>query len=175
VEVASIETAPTELLGDDRLEQLMVERYPDLLRLAFLILRNLPEAEDATQVALERAWRSRAQMRSAARAPFWLRRIVVREAVRLRSSPWRVLRSPIQLTEVEPPGRHPVAPDRAERLDVVRAFERLSVDQRATVVLHHYLEYPIADVALMVDAAPETVRSRLRLAMRRLREELRDA
>ena len=170
-----MEVAPVGLLGDECLEQLMIERYPDMLRLAFLILHDLSEAEDATQLALERAWRSRAQMRSAEAGLFWLRRIVVREALRARSSPWRRLRSPLHLVEIEPAGGHSTDPDHAGRLDIVRAFEHLSADQSAVVALHHYLAYPVAEVAEMLGVPLETVRSRLRLAMRRLREELRDA
>jgi RNA polymerase sigma-70 factor (ECF subfamily) len=174
VQVA-IEIAPTHVLAEDWLEQLMVERYPDLIRLAFLILHDFAEAEDATQLALERAWRSRAQVRSADSTIFWLRRIVVREALRARSSPWRLLRSPLHVVEIEPAAGRPSAPGRTERLDVVRAFEHLPADQSAVVVLHHYLAYPVAEVAEMLGVPLETVRSRLRLAMRRLREELRDA
>lgn len=170
-----IEAVPTQELGDDWLEQLLVERYPDLLRLAYLILRDQAEAEDVTQLALERAWRSRAQVRSADGALYWLRRIVVREALRARSSPWRLLRLPLHLAEVEPPGGGSGGPDPAERLDIIHAFDRLPTDQSVAVVLHHYLAYPVAEVAEMVGVPLETVRSRLRLAMRRLREELRDA
>ena len=117
----AIEIAPMQVLAegwldqkqeDDRLEQLMVERYPDLIRLAFLILHDFAEAEDATQLALERAWRSRAQVRSADSTLFWLRRIVVHEALRVRSSPWRLLRSPLHVAEIEPAGRRPSAPGR---------------------------------------------------------------
>lgn len=168
-------TGPTVGLSDDRLEELMVESYPDLLRLAVLILRDRAEAEDATQVALERAWRFRSQVHSSASAFPWLRRILVREAVRVRSSPWRGLRSPRRFTEDEPIGELSNSPDHVARLDIFRAFQLLSIEQQVAVVLHHYFDYPIADVAVMVGAPTETVRSRLRLAMRRLREELRDA
>jgi RNA polymerase sigma factor (sigma-70 family) len=171
----SIEAAPAEALGDDVLERLMVERYPDMLRLAFLILHDLPEAEDATQHALERAWRSRTQMRSADGGLFWMRRIVVREALRARSSPWRRLRSPLHLVEIEPPGDYERNPDHAARLDMIRAVQHLSADQSAVVALHHYFACPVAEVAEMLGIPLETVRSRLRLAMRKLREELRDA
>jgi RNA polymerase sigma-70 factor (ECF subfamily) len=168
------ETMPAEELADAGLERLLVERYADLIRLAYLILHDRADAEDVTQVALERAWRSRGQVRSSDSAIHWLRRIVVREALRARSSPWRALRLPLHLAEVEPPSSS-AAGGRAERLDLLRAFDRLPTDQSAAVVLHHYLAYPIAEVAEMVGARPETVRSRLRLAMHRLREELRDA
>lgn len=168
------ETIPKELEGDRWLEQLLAECYPDLLRLAFLILHNFSDAEDATQLALERAWRSKDQIRSADSALFWLRRIVVREALRARSSPWRRLRMPSHLIEVEPPSQTRT-PELLERLDMVRALAHLPAPQSAVVVLHHYLSYPVAEVAEMVGVPVETVRSRLRLAMQRLREELRDA
>jgi len=171
----AIEIEPMQVLAEGWLEQLMVERYPDLIRLAFLILHDFAEAEDATQLALERAWRSRDQVRSADSTPFWLRRIVVREALRARSSPWRRLRSPLHVVEIQPADGRSSAPSRTERLDVVRAFGHLPADQSAVVVLHHYLAYPVAEVAEMLGVPLETVRSRLRLAMRRLREELRDA
>ena len=169
------ETVPTTELGDDWLEQVLIEHYPDLLRLAYLVLHDHSEAEDVTQLALERAWRARSQVRSADRTLYWLRRIVVREALRVRSSPWRLLRLPIHLTEVDPPGRGEGVSNSAERLDMLRAFDRLPADQSAVVVLHHYLSYPVAEIAEMIGVPMETVRSRLRLAMRRLREELRDA
>ncbi|MGD0862062.1 MAG: sigma-70 family RNA polymerase sigma factor [Candidatus Limnocylindrales bacterium] len=171
----AIETVPTRLLSDDSLEQLMTERYLDLIRLAFLILHDQADAEDATQLALERAWRSRAELRSAGSTLFWLRRIVVREALRARSSPWRLLRLQSHVLDIEPAGELPSAPNQSERLDVVRAFRHLSADQSAVVVLHHYLAYPVSEVAEMLGVPLETVRSRLRLAMRQLREELRDA
>lgn len=169
------EIAPTQILGEDRLEQLMVERYPDLLRLAFLILHDLADAEDATQLALERAWRSRAQVHSTDLTLHWLRRIVVREALRSRSSPWRMLRMPLHIGELEPPAEPRSLRDDSERVDLLRAFNHLPADQSAVVALHHYFSYPVAEVAEMLGVPLETVRSRLRLAMKRLREELRDA
>jgi len=169
-----IDTVAAQELGDDWLERLLVERYPDLFRLAYLILHDYADAEDATQLALERAWRSRDQVRSSDGTVYWLRRIVVREALRARSSSWRLLRLPLHVVEVEPAGGRLNPSSDAEPLDIMRAFDRLPADQSAAVVLHHYFAYPVAEVAAMLGVPLETVRSRLRLAMRRLREDLRD-
>jgi RNA polymerase sigma-70 factor, ECF subfamily len=169
------EIASREIVDDDLLERMMVERYPDLLRLAFLILHDRTDAEDATQLALERAWRSRAQVHSANLTLHWLRRIVVREALRSRSSPWRILRLPLRVGELEPPAEPRSLSGDSERIDLLRAFNRLPADQSAVVALHHYFSYPVAEVAEMLGIPLETARSRLRLAMKRLREELRDA
>ncbi len=168
---AAVETMSGQVLDDVRFEALLVERYADLLRLAFLVLHDRAEAEDVTQIAPERAWRSRAQLRSGQGSVFWLRRIVVREALRARSSPWRRLISTLHIVEADPSGGQG---EHIDRLDLVRAFEHLPRDQSAVVVLHHCLAYPVADVAAMLGVPIETVRSRLRLAMRRLREELQD-
>ena len=170
----TVETAPIRELDDDWLEQLLVAHYRDLLRLAFLILHNSTEAEDATQLALERAWRSRAQLRTAESALSWLRRIVVRESLRARSSPWSGLRLPHHLVEQRPVS-HPIVPQAAERLDILKAFEHLPADQSAVVVLHHYYSYSITETAGILGIPLETARSRLRVAIRKLREELRDA
>ena len=50
-----------------------------------------------------------------------------------------------------------------------RGFERLSVDQRAVIVLHHYLDLTLEDTATALGVPVGTVNSRLARAMSRLR------
>jgi RNA polymerase sigma-70 factor (ECF subfamily) len=52
------------------------------------------------------------------------------------------------------------------------AFEKLSNEQRTVVTLHLYAGYTVAETAEIVGVPLETVRSRLRLARQRLRENL---
>ena len=158
--------------ADDELtfEAMLEVRYPSLLRLAVLVARNRSDAEDAVQAALERAWRSRAQLRQPERLDGWLHRIVVREVLRRETSPWRRLvrgAGPTDLSWI--PAR---AEDHDLRPTIGRALARLPPPQRAVVVLHHYAGYRVDEVAEIVDAPIETVRSRLRLAMARLRADL---
>ena len=68
------------------LEELVSQHYERLLRVATLICRDRTDAEDAVQVALERAWRHGHDLRDPERLPAWLHRIVVREAIRLPDS-----------------------------------------------------------------------------------------
>ena len=51
-------------------------------------------------------------------------------------------------------------------------FRRLSIDHRAVVVLHHYLDLPLDKVAEMLGIPVGTVYSRLHYAMRGLRAAL---
>ena len=59
-----------------------------------------------------------------------------------------------------------------DRDQLERGFRRLSVDHRAVVVLHHYLDLPLDEVAEALGVPVGTVRSRLLYAMRGLRAAL---
>ena len=59
-----------------------------------------------------------------------------------------------------------------DRDQLERGFRRLSIDHRAVVVLHHYLDMPLDQVADSLGVPIGTVRSRLHHAMRGLRAAL---
>ena len=59
-----------------------------------------------------------------------------------------------------------------DRDQLERGFRRLSIDHRAVVVLHHYLDLPLDQVAEILGVPIGTVRSRLFHAMRGLRAAL---
>lgn len=172
----------TELLDDPRattaatlldraLGAFVTEHYDRLVRLAFLICRNGPDAADAVQRGLEQAWRGRATLREEGRMRPWLDRVVVREAIRLARRPWlrRVFSLDSQVGWVEPAD---VASHPNDWADIHAAFGRLPADQRAACVLHLHAGYTVAETAAIVDAPIETVRTRLRRAKDRLRHEL---
>jgi RNA polymerase sigma-70 factor (ECF subfamily) len=147
------------------LEALVTQKYERLLRVAVLICRDRTDAEDAVQIALERAWRHGQSLREQDKLPAWLHRIVAREAIRLerrrRGLLSRWLASPREI---------PVGPPEGNRdLDLQAALHDLSVEQRAALVLHHYAGYSVAETAHLLGVPLETARSRLRLARGRLR------
>ena len=59
-----------------------------------------------------------------------------------------------------------------DRDQLERGFRRLSIDHRAVVVLHHYLDMPLDEIAETLGVPVGTVRSRLHHAMRGLRAAL---
>ena len=56
-----------------------------------------------------------------------------------------------------------------DRDELERGFRRLSIEHRAVVVLHHYADLPVDQVAEILGVPTGTVRSRLFHAMRGLR------
>ena len=157
---------------DRVLSTFVSEHYDRLVRLAWLICRHGPDAADAVQRGLEQVWRQRATLRDEERLRPWIDRVVVREAIRLGRRPWlrRVFSLDSQVGWIEPIGHD--GADSHEWADLRAAFARLPADQRAVIALHLHAGYTVAETAAIVEAPLETVRTRLRRAKDRLRQEL---
>jgi RNA polymerase sigma-70 factor, ECF subfamily len=138
---------------------------------AHRILRDIDLAEDATQQALLSIWRDLPQLRDPARFEAWSYRLLVRACY---AEGRRTRRSGSNLRLL--PADEPMATDElatiADRDQLERGFRRLSIDHRAVVVLHHYLDLSLSDVADALGIPEGTVRSRLHHAMRGLRAAL---
>ena len=134
------------------------------------ILRDIELAEDATQQALLIIWRDLPQLRDPARFDAWSYRLLVRacyaEARRTRHWTPDLHILPTEASTGE--GLSSVV----DRDQLERGFRRLSIDHRAVVVLHHYLDLPLDEVADVLGVPVGTVRSRLHRAMQGLRAAL---
>ena len=138
--------------------------------IAHRILRDLELAEDATQQALLSIWRDLPQLRDPARFEAWSYRLLVRAcyAEARKTHHWTPGLRLVETDEHVSDASGSVA----DRDQLERAFRRLSVDHRAVVVLHHYLDLPLPEVAKALGIPPGTARSRLHYAMRGLRAAL---
>jgi RNA polymerase sigma-70 factor, ECF subfamily len=136
--------------------------------IAYRILRNMDRAQDATQQALLSAWRDLPTLRDPERFDAWLFRLVVR-ACYAQATHDRRWGSGVRLI----PSDQSTVPDSAssiaDRDELERGFRRLSPEQRAVLVLHHYLGYPLTEIAETLGIPVGTARSRLHYATRQLR------
>jgi RNA polymerase sigma-70 factor (ECF subfamily) len=138
---------------------------------AHRILRDIDLAEDATQQALLTVWRDLPQLRDPARFDAWSYRLLVRAcyAEARRTRRWA---PNLRLLPVDQPTATDDSNSVADRDQLDRGFRRLSIEHRAVVVLHHYLDMPLDEVAETLGVPVGTVRSRLHHAMRGLRAAL---
>jgi RNA polymerase sigma-70 factor (ECF subfamily) len=138
---------------------------------AHRILRDIELAEDATQQALLTIWRDLPQLRDPARFDAWSYRLLVRAcyAERRRTRVWA---PNLRLLPVDEPAEAEGLSAVVDRDQLERGFRRLSIDHRAVVVLHHYVDLPLDQVAEILGVPIGTVRSRLFHAMRGLRAAL---
>ena len=158
--------------GDREAFAVLVHQVSDsLFAVAFRILRDAGHAEDALQNALVLAWRRLPHLRDADRFEAWIHRILVHacydESTRSRSWTANVRALPIDGPST-PDGSAAVA----DRDELERAYRRLSVEQRAVFVLHHYLGLPLVEVAELLGIPAGTARSRLHYAIAGLRDAL---
>ena len=141
---------------------------PRLDALARLILRDPERAKDAVQDALVRAWRDLPSLRDPDRFDAWLRRLLVHACT---DETRRQRRHPIEVELI--PIDHPTIRDSAitvaERDSLERGFRRLDPEQRALIVLHHYLDLPLAEVAETMRIPLGTAKSRLHRALLAMR------
>ncbi len=155
--------------GDEEAFASLAVAFGDRLHaVAHRILRDIDLAEDATQRALLAIWRDLPQLRDPARFDAWSYRLLVRAcyAEGRRSHHWT---PNMRLLPANEPSQADGSSAVADRDQLERGFRRLSIDHRAVVVLHHYLDLPLDRVADVLDIPRGTARSRLHYAMRALR------
>ena len=138
---------------------------------ARLILRDPDQAKDAVQETLVRAWRDLPTLRDPDRFDAWLHRLLYRacidEARRLRRHRFDVDLIPIDLAASDDQ-----ASSMADRDQLERGFHRLEPEARALIVLHHYLDLPLPEVAFALGMPLGTAKSRLHRALQAMRAAL---
>jgi RNA polymerase sigma-70 factor (ECF subfamily) len=150
---------------------LVRSRGDRLFAIAHRILHDIDRAEDALQDALVIAWRDLPSLRDPDRFDPWVHRLLTHVCIaqatreRRRAANLRVL-----------PVEGPAAPDDlltvADRDQLDRAFSRLAPEERAILVLHHFVGYAPSEIAELLGRPGGTVRSRLHHAHRAMRAAL---
>jgi RNA polymerase sigma-70 factor, ECF subfamily len=154
--------------GDaDAFDLLMTDALDRLYALARLILRDTDLAEDAVQEALIHCWRELPRLRDATRFDAWLHRLLVNAATDQHRRRRRFHAS-VSLI-VDPPVERDFAADLATSDELRVAFDRLTVEQRAVLVLHHYLGLSSVEIADVMAVPARTVKSRLHYAAEAMR------
>jgi RNA polymerase sigma-70 factor (ECF subfamily) len=136
-------------------------------RTALAILGNDADARDAAQDSFVAAWRRLGDLRDLDRFDAWLGRILInhcRTVLRRRGRVREVALEEVLDTKA--------AVASFEGADFDEAFVRLSVDQRAILVLHHLHGYGVRDIANWLGIPSGTVKWRLSRARNALQHEL---
>jgi RNA polymerase sigma-70 factor (ECF subfamily) len=137
------------------------------LRLAYSMLGDRAEAEDATQEAITRAWRRLAQLRDRAQARPWFLAIVANQCRNVRRTRWF---GTVRLAELFQPAGPAEA--QIEHLDVERALGRLPMADRQVLFMRYYLDLPVDEIALSLGISPAAAKGRIYRACRRMRPDL---
>jgi RNA polymerase sigma factor (sigma-70 family) len=143
----------------------------DAQRLAYGMLQNHQDAEDAVQEASFRAWRAVGRLRDGSNPRPWFLTIVANECRQRRRGRWWSVIKGQALPEVASPG-----PEQGlAAAELRRALARLQPGMRLVIVLPYYLDLPFADMGRVLQISPAAAKLRTHRALRRLRLEVPEA
>ena len=172
--------------GDGAAFALLCERHRRRIgRVVATVATGAADADDLAQEAIVRALRALPSFRGAAPFGAWICRIALHAAHDFQRSAWRrrvVLQSPddssaaLALGEGSPcsPGPHEEATRRELRLRVRAAVAALGPRERTPIYLIYFEEFRLAEVARLEGVPESTIRSRVKVGLRRLGHSLGD-
>ena len=151
----------------------MVNRYHrSVYNVALRMLGNVQDAEDVTQTVFGNAFVSLDTYDPRYRFFSWIYRMTVNESLNTLKRRRKVV-SLDGSFDVPAPLRSASAAEAEDR--VGRALLQLKPDDRAVVVLKHFVSFSYEEISDVLGVPVKTVKSRLFTARERLRESLLDA
>ena len=166
-----IATAPTQWSADDAVTELYALHYRALVRLAAMLVRDTPTAEEVVQDAFVSVHSNWDGLRDAEKALAYLRQAVVnksRSVLRHRL----VVEKNLQTAPPDMPSAEHGAFALLERSAVIAALRRLPDRQREAVVLRYYADLSEAEIAATMGISRGAVKSHTSRAVSALRAAL---
>jgi RNA polymerase sigma-70 factor (ECF subfamily) len=158
--------------GDHAAFAILAESATDrLYGVATLILRDPDRAQDAVQEALVSAWRDVRSLRDPEAWNAWIHRLVVRACYR-EVDRHRRRRLLVNTFDPTPPTVGDGSSELADRDEIERGFRRLTVEQRAILVLHFHGGLSAAEAGEVLGIPEGTAKSRLNRALHAMRAAL---
>lgn len=149
----------------------LVDRYQQrLFNVALRMLHDVQDAEDVTQTVFLNAFRKLDTYDPRYRFFSWIYRMAVNESLNQLKR-----RKPVVTLEHEIANPAADTERRSDAEDRIgRALMSLKADDRAVVVLKHFVSFSYQEIADVLDIPVQTVKSRLFTARERLRLTLRE-
>jgi RNA polymerase sigma-70 factor (ECF subfamily) len=139
----------------------IVEQYADLLlRITFVQLKHMQDAEDITQEVFVRLIEKKPVFESEEHMKAWLIRVAVNLCKDHWKSAWYKRTVPLE----EELGFFP-----AEISDVLQIIMQLPAPSRQVVLLHDYVGYSLVEIAALTGQTSSAVTTRLHRARKKLR------
>jgi RNA polymerase sigma-70 factor (ECF subfamily) len=152
--------------GDGSFEAFFAEAYASVFRGLAVAFRDPLLAQEAAQEAFTRAYTRWERVGSLERPADWTFAAAVRVARRRRHDLFGDVASPVDAQAV--------ADEVVDRVTMQAAIAQLPTRQRVALVLRHYADLPLDDIARAMGCSVGTVKSTLRAAHTRLDLELED-
>ena len=160
----------------EQLSEVFARWQDELLGMLYYLMGNREDARDALQEAFMKCWRRRSRLGQVENLRAWVFRVTLNAGRDARATAWRRKRQPLGEAQADLPSRE-AAPgarlDRQEELALVRrALVELRSEEQKVFLLRQNGQMTYDEIAQTLAIPPGTVKTRMRLALRKLREAL---
>jgi RNA polymerase sigma factor (sigma-70 family) len=174
--------APSQAAGaDDQqpgklLEEVFARCQDELLGMLYCMVGNVEDARDALQEAFVKCWRHRQGVPEVANLRAWVFRVALNVARDMRNTAWRRRRKPLLEDDVIA-SSHQSTPEaeasRREQLALIRqTLLKLRPEEQEVFLLRQNGQMTYEEIARSIDIPLGTVKTRMRLALGKLRQAL---
>jgi RNA polymerase sigma-70 factor (ECF subfamily) len=144
-----------------------VERYQDMVyRVAFHVLANPQDADDAVQEVFLKLYTSQKPMEGEEHLRRWLLRVTINHCRDVLRSPWRKRRAPLEDVPEQPVFQKP------EQQALYQTVMDLPERHRIVLVLFYYEELSVREIGELLKLSTSAVTTRLSRARAKLKEQL---
>jgi RNA polymerase sigma-70 factor (ECF subfamily) len=157
--------ALTDANQDRPFADLVTPLVPAAQRLAYGMLQNAHDSEDAVQEATFKAWRAFPRLREGSNHRAWFLTIVANECKQRRRNRWW------SILKLAAPDHQDPAPQGLDgtSMDLRRAVARLPADMKLAIVLRYYLDLEFEDIGRVMRVSDKAAKARVHRALIRLR------
>jgi RNA polymerase sigma-70 factor (ECF subfamily) len=156
------------------LEDAFAEHQGELLGTLFYLVGNMEDARDALQETFVKCWKHQAQVEEVKNLKAWIFRIALNTGRDLRQTAWRRKRQNLpdsELTMVSQQDGPLAQAVRSEQLvQLQQAIAELRAEEKEVFLLRQNGQMKYEEIAETVGIPLGTVKTRMRLALTRLRE-----
>lgn len=169
--ISDVDLAPP--VDSARLEEVFARHQSELLGLLCHLLGNRDEASDAYQDAFIKCWRRRELLSEVQNLKAWVFQVAMNAARDARTTAWKRRRMPLAEESALPAS--PVADPRAATLDredherLRAAISGLRLEEREVFLLRENGDLTYEEIAVTLAIPVGTVKTRMRLAIEKLR------
>lgn len=169
---STVERSP----GSQTLEDAFSCYQPELLGMLYHLVGNIEDARDALQDTFIKCWKHRDQVAGLDNLKAWIFRIALNTGRDVRQTAWRRRKRPLPddpTTLVRPQEGPEVEVEHREQLALIRAaVSRLRTEEQEVFLLRQNAQMTYEQIADTMGIPTGTVKTRMRLALIRLREAL---
>ena len=162
------------LAGDPNAFEMIFDQYKNLVfKTAYLILDSVHDAEDALQEIFLKTYRSLGSY-DASKGAFstWLYRITVNHCLNQRRKFLRIIKPRELSNESDSQNQVSLEEKFSDQEALERALRKLSQKLQVVIILRYFLDLSYSEIAQVLDIPLGTVKSRLNLGLKKIREEL---